>query len=123
MQSARTAAGPDEVGDGAARSVDLAGLGRHVARVIGDDASAAKAKAEALADAVRSLLSAGLAVRVRAAANCKAGWALHAEWTGRRFPRFDRGSRLANHGRPRAGRARVLRARKPDTGVTGGTYA
>ena len=59
MQSATTAEGADR----AARDVDAPELAPHVECVIGDDANAAKA--EALADAVRSLLSAGLAAQAR----------------------------------------------------------
>ncbi len=61
MQSAMTADGPDDV-EGGARGVDLPELLTHV-QPIGDDASATKA--EALAEAVRLLLSAGLAVQAR----------------------------------------------------------
>ncbi len=59
MHSATPATGSDNV-DGAALGIDSP---EHVQRVFGEDASAAKA--EALVDAVRSLLSAGLASQAR----------------------------------------------------------
>jgi hypothetical protein len=60
-QPPTTAVGPDDVDGVASGGEQLPPLVPH--RVIGDDASAAKA--EALADAVRSLLTAGLAAQAR----------------------------------------------------------
>jgi hypothetical protein len=57
-----TAEGPDDV-EGGARGVDLPEVLTHGQSVIGDDASATKA--EALTEAARLLLSAGLAVQAR----------------------------------------------------------
>jgi hypothetical protein len=62
VQAGKVADAPDAV-EGGARGVDLPEVLTHVQSVTGDDANATMA--EALTEAVRLLLSVGLAVQVR----------------------------------------------------------